>query len=190
MKSCPCCKSLLFDDMSKCYDCMYPVKTAESSRDANEECSNEKLLEKLGSISDFSVDMSSSCAMSAMDDFVITPKDSSDKPTFPKAWRLYVGQSRGNLLEKTDYYISEKGPQLFIGRQGDNDIILNDPRVSRKHAKIFPSKGGLWIKDLGSKNLTYVEGKPVVGSAKIDVGSKVTIGSFVIEIHDIAKENI
>ncbi|MGS2808740.1 FHA domain-containing protein [Nocardia sp. MW-W600-9] len=47
---------------------------------------------------------------------------------------------------------------LSIGRTSDNQIIVNDPLASRKHARLVSSGEGLVIEDLGSANGTFVNG--------------------------------
>ena len=47
---------------------------------------------------------------------------------------------------------------LRLGRETDNDIVLNDPRVSRYHAQLRRSASGLEIIDLGSANGVLVGG--------------------------------
>lgn len=43
-----------------------------------------------------------------------------------------------------------------IGRAADNDAILDDPRVSRHHARIDRRDGGYYVTDLGSGNGTHL----------------------------------
>ncbi|MBW0271442.1 ABC transporter [Nocardia sp. MH4] len=47
---------------------------------------------------------------------------------------------------------------LSIGRTSDNQIVVNDPLASRKHARLVSSNEGLVIEDLGSANGTFVNG--------------------------------
>ncbi|MGO4615571.1 FHA domain-containing protein [Nocardia sp. 2YAB30] len=47
---------------------------------------------------------------------------------------------------------------LAIGRTTDNQIVVNDPLASRKHARLVASAEGLTIEDLGSANGTFVNG--------------------------------
>lgn len=50
---------------------------------------------------------------------------------------------------------------ITIGRTNENDIVINNIKVSRKHAK-FEKSGETWfIEDLGSSNKTFVNGHPV-----------------------------
>jgi hypothetical protein len=47
---------------------------------------------------------------------------------------------------------------INIGRQADNHLVINDPRVSRTHAQIRAIKGRFVIFDLESSGGTYVNG--------------------------------
>jgi pSer/pThr/pTyr-binding forkhead associated (FHA) protein len=49
---------------------------------------------------------------------------------------------------------------ISLGRAITNDIILNDGRVSRHHARLESSAQGLSLLDLGSSNGTRVNGQP------------------------------
>jgi tetratricopeptide (TPR) repeat protein len=51
--------------------------------------------------------------------------------------------------------------QFSIGRDGDADICINDPTVSRFHAFIHIVKGTWWIRDMNSSNGTFINGKQV-----------------------------
>ncbi|MDP6931992.1 MAG: sigma 54-interacting transcriptional regulator [Myxococcota bacterium] len=50
---------------------------------------------------------------------------------------------------------------ILIGSLPDGDVVLTDPTVSRQHAEIARTKGGVVLRDLGSTNGTYV------GSVKV-----------------------
>ncbi len=57
-------------------------------------------------------------------------------------------------------------PTIRLGSASDCDIVLNDSVVSHFHATIEQkSDGGSWIRDLGSRNGTQVNGTPMSGSA-------------------------
>lgn len=45
---------------------------------------------------------------------------------------------------------------MIVGRQQDCDVVLQSSAVSRKHAAFTVQDGGLWLKDLGSSNGTFV----------------------------------
>ena len=64
-----------------------------------------------------------------------------------------------------------------IGRSTDNEIFLDDVTVSRKHAQIIRSGKSYSVKDLGSLNGTYVDGK-VEESAQLSDGKELHIGKY------------
>lgn len=49
----------------------------------------------------------------------------------------------------------------YIGRSTLNDIVINDSTVSQRHASIEYSRNGIFLKDLGSTNGTYVAGQKI-----------------------------
>ena len=55
----------------------------------------------------------------------------------------------------------ELGKSYVIGRTDQSDIILKNDYISRTHVEIFSDKGAFWIKDLGSKNGTFIDSKKV-----------------------------
>ncbi len=69
------------------------------------------------------------------------------------------------------------GKQMTIGRNAQNDIVIDNLSVSRQHAVISSSKEGFIITDLGSKNGTLVNGKPVKES-RLNSGDDILIGKY------------
>ncbi|GAB4168706.1 MAG: hypothetical protein Fur0032_07050 [Terrimicrobiaceae bacterium] len=66
---------------------------------------------------------------------------------------------------------------LEIGRAVEGGILLADPAVSRRHARVVAGSGGWFIEDLSSRTGTFVNGKPV-SSARLVVGDRVRVGPF------------
>src|SRR5262245_54710494 len=64
-----------------------------------------------------------------------------------------------------------------IGRGEDNDLVINQAGVSRRHAVIGVYIDGAQISDCGSQNGTFVNHRPVVGSAPINNGDTISLGS-------------
>ncbi len=60
----------------------------------------------------------------------------------------------------------ESGSVLCIGRETNQDIVLDHRSVSRHHAQIRNADGGWWILDLFSTNGTCVNGKRLGRSAR------------------------
>lgn len=82
-------------------------------------------------------------------------------------------------------HIPDKG-EVSIGRSDKNDIVLNEPRVSRKHAMIewLDPPGVYVISDLGSSNGTYLNGNklPVHHPGFLNDRDKIRIASTVFTI--------
>src|SRR3954467_530881 len=51
--------------------------------------------------------------------------------------------------------------EMTVGRDPTADISINDPSISRKHAKVNQEEGGVCLTDLGSSNGTFVNDKKV-----------------------------
>jgi len=94
-------------------------------------------------------------------------------PLLPPAWltiRLPQAPEKIYRIEK---------PVIKIGRQLDNDIIVEDKRVSRYHAQIkFESNGQFTIYDLGSTNGITVNGAPHLRQHTLRSGDNFIIGSY------------
>jgi len=67
-------------------------------------------------------------------------------------------------------------PLTFIGRTPENQIRLNKPAVSRRHAQIAQSENGYVLRDLNSENGSYVNGERVKERPLAD-GDRVQIGT-------------
>jgi hypothetical protein len=67
---------------------------------------------------------------------------------------VYEGELKGQR------WIIEQD-QITIGRGSDCDIVLPERQSSRQHARIERDKSGYLLRDLASKNGTYVNGQEV-----------------------------
>ncbi|WP_040799408.1 BTAD domain-containing putative transcriptional regulator [Nocardia higoensis] len=68
---------------------------------------------------------------------------------------------------------------MRIGRMTDNDLVVDDPKASRYHAHIMPSRAGLLIKDLHSANGVYINEEPIESALLAD-RDMIRIGSTVL----------
>lgn len=69
------------------------------------------------------------------------------------------------------------GRRILVGRAPSADVRIDDPRVSRLHARIEMRDDGVYVEDLGSRNGTLVDGTPVVSSRQLARGAELTIGT-------------
>jgi pSer/pThr/pTyr-binding forkhead associated (FHA) protein len=65
---------------------------------------------------------------------------------------------------------------ITIGRDVQNDIVLEDPSVSRSHARVALEQDALVIYD-SSTNGTFVNGRKISGPARVSEGDEVQIGA-------------
>ena len=68
-------------------------------------------------------------------------------------------------------------PETSIGRSGENDILLDDVTVSRKHANIRRAGERFELIDLGSLNGTYVNNNSIA-RATLNSGDEIQFGKF------------
>lgn len=72
-----------------------------------------------------------------------------------KAYLFFLsGPLKGQLFPLTE-------GTIFIGRQQDSDIVINDKRISRKHLKLKLKGEKAFIEDQGSTNGTFVNGEKI-----------------------------
>ncbi len=69
--------------------------------------------------------------------------------------------------------------KIRIGRANDNDIVVDNKLASRYHAIIQKIKDAYYLKDEGSTNGTFLNGKkiPEAKYFKLQAGDKITIGN-------------
>ena len=68
------------------------------------------------------------------------------------------------------------GRRILVGRAPSADLRLDDPRVSRLHARIEMRDDGVFVEDLGSRNGTQVDGETVTEPRLLAVDDEVTVG--------------
>jgi hypothetical protein len=70
---------------------------------------------------------------------------------------------------------------ITVGRDEDNDVVIPDSRVSRRHAEIHAADGRLEVRDLHSTNGTWVKGTQIQ-SAEVACPARVNFGGVEIQI--------
>ena len=66
--------------------------------------------------------------------------------------------------------------RLAIGSDLSNELVIDEPTVSRRHAQVIQQAGGFQIRDLGSTNGTFVNGKRVEAAVPIGAGDEIWLG--------------
>ncbi len=80
------------------------------------------------------------------------------------------------ILENSTHSLEGPGP-WNIGRSEENDIVIADPNVSRRHARLSRSENGFIVEDLGSTNGTLLDGAPI-DRERIESGDELTFGGI------------
>ncbi len=89
---------------------------------------------------------------------------------------VYSLVKKENEQKFKNYYIKNNS-SVKLGRNEDNDIVLNHISISRNHAEIYLENGDFYIKDLKSTNGTYLNGTPVEKPLKLTEGDRIFIGN-------------
>jgi hypothetical protein len=71
-------------------------------------------------------------------------------------------------------------PTIIIGREAGNDVVINDPQVSRRHASLTWDGRQYIIQDLGSMNGTFVNGVRLTAPQVLQPGDVIGLGSTVL----------
>jgi adenylate cyclase len=70
-----------------------------------------------------------------------------------------------------------------LGRAGANTIVLDSPKVSRRHALIhLQNIGELWLIDFGSSNGTFLNKRRIHHPIRLSDGDQITIGDQVFKV--------
>lgn len=86
--------------------------------------------------------------------------------------------------ERTQRFLTQR-PQIAIGRDPDNDLVLDDPRISPHHCQVIHDDGAWRIEDLRSDHGTSVNGAPVHQRRPLLTGDRIFVGAFVIELEEL-----
>ena len=85
------------------------------------------------------------------------------------------GRSASTTLKLADGVTS-------IGRHDDCLIRIKSSQVSRRHCEVFEVGDKLTIRDLGSSNGTFVNGKKLSGQSTLKHGDELTVGAVTLRV--------
>jgi predicted component of type VI protein secretion system len=71
-------------------------------------------------------------------------------------------------------------PVLTLGREKGNDIQIDDPKLSRHHARLTLGPTGYVLEDLGSTNGTFVNDARLTAPTPIQSGDVIRFGETVL----------
>ena len=70
---------------------------------------------------------------------------------------------------------------MVVGSAAKADVLVDDSTVSRLHAELDPRHDGVWVRDLGSRNGTFVA-EILVTSARLPPAARVRVGETVLSV--------
>lgn len=73
---------------------------------------------------------------------------------------------------------------ITIGRSPDADIVIKDEKASRLHCGVSMMDSDFILKDLSSKNGTFLNGDKIDDTAPIQVGDRFRVGDAVFVLED------
>ena len=79
------------------------------------------------------------------------------------------------------------GPTCALGRSSSNDVVIDDGKVSRRHALVHrQDESEFWVIDLGSGNGTYLNGRRVTQPTRLTNGDTLLLGEATLTFHHVA----
>ena len=69
------------------------------------------------------------------------------------------------------------GPEVVLGRSPECHITIEDPLISRRHAKISIGEDSAAVEDLGSRNGVKLNGRAIDGKSELRDGDRVRLGT-------------
>lgn len=108
-------------------------------------------------------------------------------PLFNAAVAATGAEVTVTINDKSENYVLDVMP-CMIGRDARTcNLVLQEPAVSRRHARLFLQDNGLFIEDLAEHNGTFVNGTKLalLGQAQLNDGDIIHIGRAEIRIDRI-----
>jgi pSer/pThr/pTyr-binding forkhead associated (FHA) protein len=79
---------------------------------------------------------------------------------------------------------------VLLGRNEDNDVVLDNPRVSRYHARIVWTGRDYRIEDVASTNGTWLNGERVSGRHLLKDGDVIQLGDVTLAFEVQGRETL
>lgn len=73
------------------------------------------------------------------------------------------------------------GVHTVLGRAAGSDVVIDDPCVSARHAEVARTGAGYTLRDLGSTNGTYVNGRRIRGERVLRPGDRIRLGDTILK---------
>jgi EAL domain-containing protein (putative c-di-GMP-specific phosphodiesterase class I) len=101
------------------------------------------------------------------------------KPVESPRWELSGGLSPNAPVQRIPVAVQP----FTIGRDFENSLCLANPTISRRHAELLLVDNDLLVRDLGSRNGTYLNGQRVQNFERLQGGDMLQFGAAVFTVH-------
>ena len=75
---------------------------------------------------------------------------------------------------------------IVVGRSPEAGLVLADSEVSRRHARFETDEGIVFVRDLQSRNGTFLNGRRFNDAIEVRVGDAIDIGTTRLIVEDIS----
>ncbi len=72
--------------------------------------------------------------------------------------------------------------EMILGRDAQCDLVLDDPKISRRHARFQRVHDEMILEDLNSTNGTFVNGQRIKGQMRVQSGDVIAVGSYTFTV--------
>ncbi|WP_232520626.1 FHA domain-containing protein [Rhodobacter sp. CZR27] len=86
------------------------------------------------------------------------------------------------VREDTRERLAVPSPMATIGRAATNAVAISDDSISRLHAELKQTGGGLLLSDMGSLNGTFVNGRRIKEGTKVKNGDQIGFGQIKLRL--------
>jgi CheY-like chemotaxis protein len=77
-----------------------------------------------------------------------------------------------------------------LGRSKMCSIVVNDPRISRRHACFAFNGREVTVEDVSSTNGLLVNGRPIQGVQRLSLNDRLTIGPITVDVCGMSEQNL
>jgi DNA-binding NtrC family response regulator len=124
-----------------------------------------------------------------MDTTEVAPSPSQHTGATVAPWRLLIVRSPKHEAEGSNRFVNGDKP-LVLGREGESLELDQDAQLSRFHCQVEAAgDGGFQVRDLGSTNGTWVNGKRI-DTHPLEHGDVLRIGQHLLLYQELNAEHV
>jgi predicted lysophospholipase L1 biosynthesis ABC-type transport system permease subunit len=90
-----------------------------------------------------------------------------------------------DVVDRDGEHFAEVLTPAIVGRGTDADVVVDDPDVSRHHARLEAENGVVYVSDLDSANGTYLNGRRLRQAIEVRPGDRIDVGTARLVVKEI-----